>query len=201
MAKFKKCGSLLLSDTPNGSSEKSTLIAAVCPPSMNDPLGNYGSGVYPKAAALVLLYDNVFHIDNWVKFQVITKATEPFYIFSYPHTSATARHVTTDGYEDLCRIPRIKFKKINSHQVLAGGADKIRGIFRKVTQKSMFPKRFFNDADSVGTFTTDPTNRICWHFGVCPVKVNTLLPAVIVEFSADVGVTVQLFRRDEVTGT
>lgn len=196
LVKFKKCGDTTQSDTPNFSTEKSTIIGAVRPSKLDDPLVSFASGTYAKIGAMALLYENAEHVSQWIKIVTRTNMIESYYIFSYPHTSSTARHVQTDGYALMCRIPRIKFKLVKVQQVGAGMRTTI--IRRKISQKTLFPKKFFNPNDNISDTSSAPTNEISWHFGIVNVKPDGLLAAIPIEWNIDCGITTRLFRRDEI---
>ncbi len=197
-ARFKKCGEADVPDTPGGTLEMSTVHGAGGDPCfMGDPSGAYGAGQYPKSAGLQIFYDNCKIKSAWSKATISTSQDTPAKMFMYPHISGTPRHVDTDGIDQMCMIPRIKFKKFPM-QRSTSGQERTQSIFMRVSMKSMFPKWAHSEKDSVSTFGGGSANKIFFHCGIVTSVATRPLESVLVHSIQNVGITTTMFRRDEV---
>lgn len=195
--KWKKCLQSIAVDTPDGTTEESTLVPAVSPSTLADPGDAVDTGGYPKLAAMTLWYDKYRPYESWVGVDIFSTEDGPLEAFSYWSDNVNARHATTNNKSQLCTIPRIKFKKF-ADQKFSGGSRKLR-IFRKIKTRDLFP-RFDVNAEKLSTTITDadgPTEQPFFHVGVCSGD-HGFLENKIVTFVYTVGCSTILYRRDEI---
>jgi len=196
-ARFKKCGETNVIDLPGGTLEMCTVHAPSQPTFMGDPLLNYGSGQYPKSALLSGFYDNLRIWSAWSKCTISTAQQEPCEMFMYPHISGTPRHVDTDGKNNLCMIPRIKFKKFPK-QTADVNQRRSQTMFRRVRMTDLYPKWSNNPEGFVSSFSGSTGNEIFFHCGIVTAVETVPLTNHNVNSMQDVGVKTTMFRRDEV---
>lgn len=196
--KFKRCLLNEGSDTPDGSTEESTIIGAMQPCTLDDPGGAVDAGAYPKVASMTLWYDKYRPYEAWVAVEAFSTDTGPIELFTYWNNSVNARHVAANKKSNLCTIPRIKFRKFPDQQ-FAAGIRRLR-VFRKIKVRDLFP-RFDVNAEKLSTTITDadgPTEQVFFHCGVTRSD-GQPLENEIIRFSFTVGCSAILYRRDEIT--
>ncbi len=194
--KFKKCLQTQFSDTPNGTSEFSAVEVPIAPSQLGDPGDALQTGAYPKVAAMLLWYDKSRVFEVWASCHLFTTDAGALEMFSYWHTSATPRHVSTNTKDALCDIPRIKFRKFPDQNFAAG----VRGmrVFRKLKIRDLFPKFDVNQDTLTSAILSSPASRPFFHCGLVRVD-GAVLENEIVRGNFTCGCTTILYRRDEIT--
>lgn len=193
--KWKKCLLTDGIDTPNGSTERCTVIAAVSPGALNDPGGTLDAGAYPQHVQIVGWYDRQRTYEVWAAVDVFSTDNGPLEIFTYWTTDSSTRHITTNSKALLCNIPRIKFKKFKDQQFAAGV--RVLRVFRRLKVRDIFPKYDTNEATLTSDIGAAPASTPFFHVGVVRTD-GQFLENEAVRFRVTVGASSICYRRDEV---